>query len=253
MEAAGTGTKRPRAAAAGRIYSGLQPSERAKERRARLVRAGIEVFGTVGYGAAKIKVLCQQAGLSERYFYESFESREELLTTVYDSLSTGLMQDVVAALSAPASDVHESVRAGMAAVVNYMLVDPRHAQIILVEIVGVSHELESKRHASMTAFAEESRRQLLLLSGIDAAEADARLAANPGDDALAGVLDVARLTAVSMVGGVNNMLIDAVLGGTTANRDRIIEVAYQLISNSAVGLKALAGQTVLAGPAEPDA
>ncbi len=247
MEAVDTGMKDLPAAPAGRIYSGLQPSERAKERRSRLVRAGVEVFGTVGYGAAKIKVLCQQAGLSERYFYESFESREELLTTVYDALSTDLMKHVVASLAAPAENVQASVRAGMAAVVNYMLDDPRHAQIILVEIVGVSPELEAKRHTSLTAFAAESMRQLLLLSGIDPEDASARIAANPGDTALASVLDFARLTAVSMVGGVNNMMVDAVLGGTTANTERITEVAYQLISNSAVGLKALVKSTTTAG------
>ncbi|AIY03405.1 hypothetical protein ART_3806 [Arthrobacter sp. PAMC 25486] len=230
----------PAGPAAGRVYSGRQPSERTMERHDRLVDAGVEVFGTVGYAGAKIKILCQRAGLSERYFYESFESREQLLTTVYDDLSGRLMHQVVNALQSPSMNLQESVRAGMGAVVNFMLDDPRHARIILVEIVGVSPELEAKRHKSMTAFAAQSMNQLLLLSGIDPEQAQEQMAENPDDAVLATVLDAARLTAVSMVGGVNNMLLDAVLGGTTGNTERIADIALQLICSASIGIRALA-------------
>lgn len=230
----------PAGASSGRIYSGLQSSERALERYRRLVEAGIEVFGTTGYPGAKIKALCQGAGLSERYFYESFESREQLLMAVYDQVARDLMRHVMEALQAPGLDLRASVRAGMAAVVNFMLDDPRHAQIILVEIVGVSPLFEAKRHKSMMEFAAESMRQLLLLSGLDPETVHQQSADNPQDTALATALDFARLTAVSMVGGVNNMLLDAVLGGTTHNTERITDVAFQLIFNASTGIRALA-------------
>lgn len=240
MAAPGIELNNPQEMPAGRIYSGLQPSERTLERRGRLVDAGIQVFGTMGYAAAKVKVLCQQAGLSERYFYESFESREALLVEVYDALASQLMCRVVTALQSPSADLEQSVRAGMAAVVNFMLDDPRHARIILVEIVGISPELEAKRHKSMSAFAGQSMAQLLLLSGIDPEKAQKQLAENPDDAVLATVLDAARLTAVSMVGGVNNMLLDALVSGTTGNTKRITELSFQLIYNASAGIRALA-------------
>ncbi|MGP9503658.1 TetR/AcrR family transcriptional regulator [Specibacter sp. AOP5-B1-6] len=227
------------AAVLGRRYSGMQSSERAMERRGRLIEAGIDVFGTAGYPAAKIKTLCQSAGLSERYFYESFESREQLLTAVYDELATQLMQEVTEALRAPEQGLLDSVRAGLAAVVNFMLGDPRHAQIILVEIVGVSAELEAKRHQSMTAFAAESMRLLLLLSGIDPKESQRPLTASAGDLVLAEALDFARLTGVAMVGGVNNILLDALLGGTSDNTELITEVSFQLLCNASTGIRGI--------------
>ncbi|WP_181035999.1 TetR/AcrR family transcriptional regulator [Arthrobacter sp. N199823] len=253
----------PRAGAeCGRVYSGLQPAERTRERYQKFIDAGIELFGTVGYASAKIKTLCHCAGLSERYFYESFDSREQLLTEVYETVSTELMVQVTEALSDPEANPKDAIRASLAAVVNFMLGDPRHAQIILVEIVGVSEELEAKRHQAMSNFAGQSMGALLILAGIKASVVKQLLGgdlgshgggSNPGDSAgarlqavdpnhpLAEALEFARLTSISMVGGVNNMLLDAVIGGTTTNSERIIEVSYQLLCNASSGIRALSG------------
>lgn len=255
----------------GRLYSGLQSSERAQERYDKFLDAGIEVFGTLGYPGAKIKTLCQSAGLSERYFYESFDSREHLLTCVYETVSSNLMQRVTASLSDTRVKAEDAIRASLATVVNFMLGDPRHAQIILVEIVGISDELEAKRHQAMTNFAGQSMGALLILGGVKASvvkeilggglgglgggpttpggNAGARLQAIDPDHPLAEALEFARLTSISMVGGVNNMLLDAVIGGTTCNSERIIEVAYQLMCNASSGIRELAGAHVAAtGP-----
>ena len=207
--------------------------------RDRLLDAGVEVFGTVGYAGSTIKSLCKQAGLSERYFYESYASRENLLREVYDDLSRQLTGHIMTALQVPCSDVEESVRAGLAAVVNFMLDDLRHARIMLVEIVGISAELEVVRHASLTAYAAESMRQLLRSNGIDAEQAHEQLAQNPDDAVLAKTLDFSRLTAIAMVGGVNNMLIDAVLGGTTGNTAKITDVAFLLFCGASNGINSL--------------
>lgn len=224
----------------GRLYSGQCSSDRALGRYDRLIEAGIDVIGTQGYAKAKIKTLCQRASLSERYFYESFESREDLLSAVYDHLATTMMQAVRDALKAPAQDLKASVKAGTGEVVDFMLGDPRHAKIILVEIVGVSPELEAKRHQSLNSFAHETMCQLLLLGGTPLRQAQERLAAHPEDQALAAVLDFARLTAVSVVGGINNMLLDSLNSGTVHNTAGILEVSCQLMSNAALSVRALA-------------
>ncbi|WP_133159047.1 TetR/AcrR family transcriptional regulator [Arthrobacter glacialis] len=224
----------------GRRYSGLESSQRAMERHRRLIAAGVEVFGTLGYSGAKIKTLCKSAGLSERYFYESFESREHLLGTVFNHLDALLTEQIAGALQAPGMDLLASARAGMEAVVNFMLNDPRHARIMLVEVVGVSPELEAKRHQSMSDFADESLQLLLLLSGIDPVHGQEQLTAKLGVVEAARIFEGARLTAVSMVGGVNNMMLDALLSGTTHDTERISDVAFQLIYNASQGVRALA-------------
>lgn len=227
-------------AQAGRIYSGQGPSQRALERHGRLINAGIELFGTVGYPATKIKMLCQSAGLSERYFYESFGSREDLLASVYDHLAGQLLEQTNSAVHMRGASLQEAVRGGMAAVVNFMLDDPRHAQIILVEIVGVSAKFEDQRHRSIRQFSAESQRLLLLLAGVDPVEAEP--ATKNVDHPLAEAVEFARLTGSSIVGGVNNMLLDALRDGTTDNTARITEAAFQLIRHASLGVRALASK-----------
>lgn len=224
----------------GRRYSGLEPAQRAMERQRRLIAAGTEVFGTLGYAGAKIKTLCKSAGLSERYFYESFESREHLLGRVFEYLYALLREQIAAALQVPGLDLLASARAGMEAVVNFMLDDSRHARIILVEVVGVSPELEAKRHQCMSESADKSLQMLLLLSGIDPVHGQEQLTARLGPVEAVRIFECARLTAVSMVGGVNNMMLDALLSGTTHDTERISDVAFQLIYNASQGIRALA-------------
>ncbi|MDO5751987.1 TetR/AcrR family transcriptional regulator [Arthrobacter sp.] len=230
----------PSVAGAGRRYSGMCSADRVLERHGRLVAAGIDVFGTQGYGGTKIKTLCKSAGLSERYFYESFESREDLLATIYDHLAAVLLKALKAAFSDKARGLLAAVKAGTGEVVHFMLDDPRHVRILLVEMVGVSDQLEAMRHRSLNDFADETMNQLLLLCGTDPKEAREWLAAHPEDQAMADILDFARLTAVSIVGGVNNMLLDALQGGTLHKSQRIIDVSCQLISNASLGIRALA-------------
>ena len=103
----------------------------------------------------------------------------------------------------------------------------------------------------MTEFAAESKRQLLLLSGLDPETVHQYAAENPQDLALANALDSARLTGVSMVGGVNNMLLDALLRGTTHNTERIIDVSFALIFNASTGIRALAAGSSHGPAGEP--
>lgn len=219
----------------GRVYSGQDAAERAAERRRKFIEAGIEVFGTVGYLGAKVGTLCKAAGLSQRYFYESFESREALLVAVYVHLAAKLESQIVLSMQQHSHDLTDSVHSGMAAVVNYMLEDPRQARIMLMEVVGISAELEARREQIMADFAAMSMQQLLLLSGLALPAG----AADPGR-ATPAVLEFARLTSVAMVGGVNNMLIDAVTKGVGADAALITEVSYQLISCAADGIRKLA-------------
>jgi AcrR family transcriptional regulator len=99
--------------AAGRRCSGLAPSERAKLRRVSLLAAALELFGTGGYAPTTVKQLCDGAGLSERYFYESFSDRENCLASLYESLMESVRTVTVSAMPARRA---ERVRAA----------DPRH-------------------------------------------------------------------------------------------------------------------------------
>lgn len=60
-----------------RIYGGVEANLREEDRRKKLIEAGLEAFGTKGYAKTNIKTICKLAGLTERYFYESFRHKED--------------------------------------------------------------------------------------------------------------------------------------------------------------------------------
>jgi AcrR family transcriptional regulator len=127
-----------------RRYGGRTADERRAERRERLLDAGLQLFGTVGYANSTIEGLCAEASLNARYFYEQFRSREELLRAVYTRHVWSVLDRVRRALES-ASDPGLRLEAGLRAFVGAMLADERGARIVYLEIVGVSATLEQER------------------------------------------------------------------------------------------------------------
>jgi AcrR family transcriptional regulator len=66
-----------------RRYSGQSFEDRQAERRQRLIRAAMQVAGRVGLQAASVAAICAEAGLTARYFYESFPTREAIFVEAY--------------------------------------------------------------------------------------------------------------------------------------------------------------------------
>jgi AcrR family transcriptional regulator len=90
-------------------------------------------MGTEGAAAVTMRGVCRAAGLSERYFYESFPDREALLITVLESVvlpARDLLADAVA--SAP-PDPADAIRHGVAAFTHYLTDDPRRGRVLFVE------------------------------------------------------------------------------------------------------------------------
>ena len=69
-------------------FKGISADDRRSHRRARLVKAAFAIAGTEGAGALGVGRVCQGAGLTKRYFYESFSSLPELQSAVVDHAVT---------------------------------------------------------------------------------------------------------------------------------------------------------------------
>ena len=144
-----------------RSYGGLAMEERVAARRARFVEAGVELFGTQGFRGATVRGICAAAGLTDRYFYESFASLESLLAAVYGSLTERFAKRLT-----EESFASEGWRGDAAAVERQVTAayelwfdtvrDARVARILLVEILGVS--------PGMDALYEESARAMAALT-----------------------------------------------------------------------------------------
>jgi AcrR family transcriptional regulator len=65
-------------------FRGVSADDRRNDRRTRLVEAAFGIAGTEGAGALGVGRVCVAAGLTKRYFYESFDSLADLQSAVVD-------------------------------------------------------------------------------------------------------------------------------------------------------------------------
>ena len=141
-----------------RPYGGLAMEDRVAARRARFIEAGIELFGTQGFRGATVRGVCAAAGLTDRYFYESFPTLEALLAAVYtvlkDRFASRLAEESLRAEAwqGDAAAIERQVTAAYELWFDTVR-DPRFARIVLVEILGVSPEMDALYEASARAMA----------------------------------------------------------------------------------------------------
>ncbi|MET0449239.1 MAG: TetR/AcrR family transcriptional regulator, partial [Aeromicrobium sp.] len=96
-------------------YRGMTAQQRVADRRDRLVEATLEVWGRDGGPTVTMTRICAEAGLTERYFYESFDNLDAALLAVMDGIAAEIAERSVAALEATAGGPSDRVRAGIGA------------------------------------------------------------------------------------------------------------------------------------------
>ena len=128
-----------------RRYGGKSAEERRAERRTALVSAALDIWQEQGWAAVTMRGVCAAAGLTDRYFYESFADRDALLATLWDQMRDQTLEMILAAILEHA-DGHplEQLRAAHVAVVHHIADEPARAQILFGEHAG-SAILEQRR------------------------------------------------------------------------------------------------------------
>lgn len=177
-----------------RMFKGQSASERKAERRARLDAAALDVIGTRGWGEATMTEICRTAGLTERYFYESYRNRDELYLALLDRLADEVRDAVVTGLSTGPADPRARIEASARALVDVLFGDPRKGRAALSE--GLDNPALQRK-----------RREIIHSMG---AVIEAQRAALFGDEA-----DPARSAmAVAAIAGATSELITRRLDGT---------------------------------------
>jgi AcrR family transcriptional regulator len=131
-----------------RRYAGKSAQEREDDRRERLLEAGLEVFGTIGYASSAIEAICSRARVATRHFYVLFGSKEELLLAVDGAIISAAAQRIAAALDAATPDVASRVRAGLRAYADIFVEDPRRARVHFFDVLAVSADAETHRRVT---------------------------------------------------------------------------------------------------------
>lgn len=138
-----------------RSYAGQTAEQRTTARRQQFIEAGKELFGTVGYRKTTVRGLCNAAGLTDRYFYESFGTTEDLLVAVYESLTQQLRENIVGALqdASPRAGLSRRIEIGLDAFFSQVK-DPIFARIVWLEVLGVSPRVDAVYTRATRGFAE---------------------------------------------------------------------------------------------------
>ncbi len=137
-----------------RQYGGIDADRRMHERREKFLAAGLEAFGNLGYAQATIKGICRLAGLTERYFYESFKNKEDLLCAVFHRLIDELETGARIIMETPGITAKEAVHQITRSFYQLFFQDPRRARVQLFEVLGVSPRVDEVYRESMKILAE---------------------------------------------------------------------------------------------------
>ncbi|GAA2084558.1 transcriptional regulator [Aeromicrobium halocynthiae] len=190
-------------------YRGMTLEQRRAQRRTRLIDAVVGVWGTADGPPITMTRVCSAAGLSERYFYESFADLDAALVATIE-----LLADEVAQACAEAVDAHvdpsRRVRAGLATLVRLLVEDPRRGHVSMV--AAPSHPATRSRRAELL----EGLRTFVV--------AEAR--AVHGETARSG--DDAFVAASMFLGGVGQLLTDHLEGRLDLAPEQIVDAAGRL-------------------------
>lgn len=136
-----------------RVYGGTPIEQRVAERRRSLLAAAFEIVGEQGHRALTVRAVCKKAGLTDRYFYESFDNGEALLIAVHQALQDELTDAISWAMAEHADNLEQAIRASIRAYLEFMR-DPRKARVLIMEILGVSDNVTEHYLHSTLVFSE---------------------------------------------------------------------------------------------------
>jgi len=135
-------------------YAGIDAETRQKQRRDVFIEAGLESFGTIGYARSTIRGICENAGLTQRYFYESFENKEDLLIAVYRKLIQDIEDEARNIMAEPGITPRDAAYKSLKMIYRRFQDDPRRARVQLFEVLGVSERVEREYRLARKTLAD---------------------------------------------------------------------------------------------------
>lgn len=198
-----------------RSYGGQTADERAAGRRVRLVDATIRLLAEQGEARTTMTAVCAGAGLTERYFYESFSSRDEALVAALDAAAARIAETAVTAVAASAGSPVDRVRAGLSAVLDLLDEEPAVGRVVVLESTA-NPALRQRRHGLLRWFGD-----------VVAAEARTIFGERAWPD------DRARLHAVAFVAGLGELVAAWQLGELDLTPARLVEIGTDLFAATA--------------------
>lgn len=182
-------------------WSGVPIEDRQALRRDELIAAGVTLLGAESGPALTVRAVCRAAGLTERYFYESFTDRDEFVRAAYDDVCARAMSTLLSATT-PRQAVERFVA--------LMVDDPVRGRVLL--LAPESEPVLTRSGAEwMPSFIDLLQRKLTTIS-----------------DPV-----VQKMVATGLIGALTGLFTAYLDGRLTATREQFIDYCVALLLSRA--------------------
>jgi len=195
-------------ALAGATLSG----EMAHEHYSRLLEGMAHAVAAKGYADTTIADIVREAGVSRRTFYEHFTTKAECLASLYEAASKLALRAVADAFDS-AQPWHQQVERAMTAYLDYLAQDPVLLRTLFVEILGLG----------MPGLAARRRVNGEIASFIQAA------INSSSSDALGPAVHLTGEMAMTVVGGINELVLQAIEQDRVGDLRQLVDPATRLV------------------------
>lgn len=198
--------------ASAKVWRGQTLRDRTADRRVALLDVGRKLLGSGGSAAVTMRAVCRDAQLSPRYFYESFDSREDLLIAVYNQVEELLLAHIAAA-AGDRGDGQVTLREVLESCANFFEEDPQRARILLREPLAddtLHKHSASRTPAFVTALIPVLGSQL--------------------HDVLSGDVDRIQILSTALGGALVALYLDWADGRLNVSRDTIADAAVGIVT-----------------------
>lgn len=188
---------------------GLPRAFVASNQRERILDAVADVASVAGYASMSVEGIIATAGVSRRTFYDHFSDKQEAFLAAYDAIVAVLVDRVQNAFVSNTTFAGR-VRDCLAAFLTFLAVEPRFADMCIVEVLAAGPEAVERRNDVMRAMA----------GSIQAAAAELKEGQQPPP-----------LTAETIVGGIYEVVYSRVLQGKTEDLPQELQhnLAYSMM------------------------
>ncbi|APE35829.1 TetR family transcriptional regulator [Nocardia mangyaensis] len=199
-----------------RSYRGISAASRRDERRDKLLAAARQIWGDTGLTELTVRRVCTASGLTPRYFYEHFATRDALVLAVAEQAHEELFTTMVEASRAEPGGLRRKLLRALTTYLDAIADDPSIHRILTSDAHSVAglEELRTRAVAIVTDLVVQYSAEFL------------DSPANP---------EIRRQEALFVVGGVNQ-LVEAWLRDprqpTTDLAELCTELALALVNRS---------------------
>jgi AcrR family transcriptional regulator len=158
-----------------------------------------------------MRSVCTQAGLTQRYFYESFTDPQALALALYDDVAAEAEHTLLEALSRAEQDGPSRTRAAVDAFVKLVVNDPRKGRVLLME-PPENNALRDRRRRAFDRFVE-------IVAG--------DIEQHPGQPT-PGPLELA-MSARALVGALTELLMARLRGEIRVPLDQLVDHATKIV------------------------